>query len=149
MSARNRERRVRNAAGEKPKRIRWSDVDALLDLTPMDVDYIVDRPRFSGGEDDDGAPASVYSDPALLRQWLSVHEPLNVCDGPDCRKRHPDAPGDPRRYPGGRECDGNRAHGKAQSRARAGAVRELHEHDPRAPVTSVSVYEFLTSEATS
>lgn len=90
MSVRNRERRLRNAEGKSRREtVTWQDVREHIAVQVEDVDHIINPAIWAGGEDDDGAPASIYADPALLRRWLTTHHPAFVCDGPECRQLHP------------------------------------------------------------
>jgi hypothetical protein len=138
MGKGQRNRDLRSTEGtetEAAGAVKWADVRALLDLTPRDIDYIVRPDRFND-ESDEGAPASVYQDPALLRAWLEHHHPPAVCDGPDCRKRH---------YPAA-VCNGGAVRANAANRATAEAVRRFRAEDPKQKIAPEAVLAFLNEK---
>lgn len=63
------------APDEGPK-LSWDD---LLTYEVTDIDYI-SAPYLYADEADEGAPASVYADKGLLRQWLARHHPSALTD---------------------------------------------------------------------
>jgi hypothetical protein len=78
MSARSRQRRQRDQP--RPAEVTWGDVLDRVGVELRDLDWIRSPELWSGGEEDDGAPASVYANPSLFRAWVAVNAPERILD---------------------------------------------------------------------
>jgi hypothetical protein len=136
MSKQARKQTLRQPANLTDSSVTWADVHARLDFEPIDEDFIVDGFLYCDPEDD-GAPASVYSDPGLLRAWLLVHHPNAVCEGAGCVKTHmhPDYP-----------CNGATVIANATNRVQSELVHEIRSRDPKLRITPAAVIRHLESD---
>lgn len=115
--------------------ITWDDVLKRVGVALTDIDHIRYPTNWSGGEEDEGAPTAVYSDPVMLRRWLETHHPSQVCDGPSCAKQHElhqDGP-----------CDGRMARANALNRTMSDLSRTVRGVNPKLSINAKVVSDFL------